>query len=207
MNDFLGYLLLTIFIVMSPGVDFALITKRTISTGKNDGLKMALGLTSGSIIHTLAAAFGLSIILMKSAITFEIIKFLGAFYLIYLGATSFIKKKKGNASESVTNVITQKKSAFKQGLISNTLNPKVAIFFLTFLPQFVSPGLNTSLQFIIMGCGYALLSILWFTAIVFLLGYIRQWLMSTKVQSTIDKITGIVLIGFGAKLLFTRPNH
>lgn len=58
-----------------------------------------------------------------------------------------------------------------------------------------------------MGCGYALLSILWFTAIVFLLGYIRQWLMSTKVQSTIDKITGIVLIGFGAKLLFTRPNH
>ncbi len=207
MNDILGYILLTFFIVMSPGVDFALITKRTITTGKTDGLKMALGLTSGALIHTLAAAFGLSVILLKSALAFEIIKYLGAFYLIYLGASSFIKKKKGNSSPSTTPTETVNKSAFKQGLISNTLNPKVAIFFLTFLPQFVTPGMNTSFQFVIMGCGYALLSILWFTAIVFLLSYVRKWLMSAKVQKTLDKVTGLVLIGFGAKLLFTNSKQ
>ncbi|MDG3044025.1 LysE family translocator [Bacillus altitudinis] len=206
MKDFVTFLLLTLFVVASPGVDFALITKRTIGTGKSDGMKMALGLTSGALIHTLAAAFGLSIILMKSALAFEIIKYLGAIYLIYLGVSSFINKKKKD-NTSLQEVEVPKQSAFKQGLISNTLNPKVAIFFLTFLPQFVTPQFNTSLQFVIMGSIYALLSILWFTTIVFLLGYIRKFLLSTKVQMTIDRITGLVLVGFGVKLLFTNPKH
>ncbi|MGM0756995.1 MAG: LysE family translocator [Bacillota bacterium] len=205
MNDLLTFLLLTLFVVASPGVDFALITKRTIGTGKSDGIKMALGLTSGALIHTLAAAFGLSLILMKSALAFEIIKYLGAIYLIYLGVSSFIHKKEKNVPRH--EVESPKHSAFKQGLISNTLNPKVAIFFLTFLPQFVTPGLNTSFQFVVMGSIYALLSILWFTTIVFLLGYIRKFLLSAKVQTTIDRITGVVLVGFGVKLLFTSPKH
>ncbi|MFS0654817.1 LysE family translocator [Bacillus sp. 179-C3.3 HS] len=205
MNDLLTFFLLTFFVVASPGVDFALITKRTIDAGKVDGVKMALGITSGVLIHTLAAAFGLSLILMKSALAFEIIKYLGAIYLIYLGVSSFFnKKKKDDTSEELE---THKQlSAFKQGLISNTLNPKVAIFFLTFLPQFVTPQFNTSLQFV-MGCIYALLSILWFTTIVFLLGYIRKFLLSAKVQMVIDRITGLVLVGFGVKLLFTNPKH
>ncbi|MDR0124599.1 MULTISPECIES: LysE family translocator [Bacillus] len=206
MNDFLTFLLLTLFVVASPGVDFALITKRTIGTGKSDGIKMALGLTSGALIHTLAAAFGLSLILMKSALAFEIIKYLGAIYLIYLGVSSFMNKKEKEAAPP-HKVETPKHSAFKQGLISNTLNPKVAIFFLTFLPQFVTPGLNTSFQFVVMGSIYALLSILWFSTIVLLLGYIRKFLLSAKVQTTIDRITGLVLVGFGVKLLFTNPKH
>lgn len=202
MNNWLEYLALTLFIVISPGVDFALITKRTLSAGKGDGIKMAIGLTSGALIHTLAAAFGLSIILMKSALAFEVIKYLGAFYLIYLGISSFMNKKKQQNQDGIY-VTPVQKSAFKQGLISNTLNPKVAIFFLTFLPQFVDPQVNASFQFIILGVGYALLSILWFMTIVFFLGYVRKWLMSSKVQATIDRITGLVLIGFGTKLLFT----
>ncbi|KEP26197.1 LysE family translocator [Bacillus zhangzhouensis] len=205
MNDFLTFLL-TLFVVASPGVDFALITKRTIGTGKSDGIKMALGLTSGALIHTLAAAFGLSLILMKSALAFEIIKYLGAIYLIYLGVSSFMNKKEREAAPP-HKVETPKHSAFKQGFISNTLNPKVAIFFLTFLPQFVTPGLNTSFQFVVMGSIYALLSILWFSTIVLLLGYIKKFLLSAKVQTTIDRITGLVLVGFGVKLLFTNPKH
>ncbi|MBD3861625.1 LysE family translocator [Bacillus sp. 28A-2] len=205
MNDFLSFLLLTFFIVASPGVDFALITKRTIGAGKSDGIKMALGLTSGALIHTLAAAFGLSLILMKSALAFEMIKYAGAMYLIYLGVSSFFHKKKKGVSPH--EVETTKHSAFKQGLISNTLNPKVAIFFLTFLPQFVTPDLNTSLQFVMMGSIYALLSILWFTTVVCLLGYIRKFLLSAKVQTTIDQFTGLVLVIFGVKLLFTNSKH
>lgn len=114
MKDFATFLLLTLFVVASPGVDFALITKRTIGTGKSDGMKMALGLTSGALIHTLAAAFGLSIILMKSALAFEIIKYLGAIYLIYLGVSSFINKKKKD-NTSLQEVEVPKQSAFKQG--------------------------------------------------------------------------------------------
>ncbi|MGO4532420.1 LysE family translocator [Paenibacillus sp. 2TAF8] len=199
MNDILAFSILLIFIVMSPGVDFALITKRTLTDGKKDGFKIALGLTSGALVHTMAAALGLSIILMKSAVAFEVIKYAGAAYLIYMGLSSFIKPKSDLNQDEPDNL---KRSAFMQGLVSNALNPKVAIFFLTFLPQFVTPNLNASLQFLIMGSFYALLSILWFSTIVFLLSYVRKWLMSPKVQRIIDKTTGMVLIAFGLNMIF-----
>lgn len=94
MNDILAFTILLIFIVMSPGIDFALITKRTLTDGKKDGFKIALGLTSGALVHTLAAALGLSFILMKSAVAFEVVKYAGAVYLIYMGLSSFIKKER-----------------------------------------------------------------------------------------------------------------
>ena len=203
MTDLIGFLLITSLVVMGPGVDFALITKRTIKTGKIDGVKTALGLTSGALIHTSAAAFGLSILIMQSAAAFEIIRYLGALYLIYIGVSSFIKRKKVDKEENIN--IKTNSSAYRQGLLSNTLNPKVAIFFLTFLPQFVIDGMNVSLQFLIMGAIYSLLSIIWFLSIVYLLNFIRKFLMSNFIQNVIDKITGLVLIGFGLNLVFNDP--
>ncbi|PWW38887.1 MULTISPECIES: LysE family translocator [Paenibacillus] len=199
MNDILAFSILLIFIVMAPGVDFVLITKRTLTDGKKDGFKIALGLISGALVHTMVAALGLSIILMKSAVAFEVIKYAGAAYLIYMGLSSFIKRKSDLNQDEPDNL---KRSAFVQGLVSNALNPKVAIFFLTFLPQFLTPDLNASVQFLIMGSFYAVLSILWFSTIVFLLSYVRKWLMSPKVQSIIDKTTGMVLIAFGLNMIF-----
>jgi RhtB (resistance to homoserine/threonine) family protein len=207
MNDFFTFLVLSLFVVMSPGIDTALITKRTISDGRTDGYKMALGITAGSLVHTFAAAFGLSAILMQSAAAFEIIKYAGAIYLIYLGVSSFIsRKKKQAASEEQPVAPDMKKSAFKQGLFSNVLNPKVAMFFLTFLPQFVKAGENTAQQLIIMGVIYTLLSIAWFFIYVFFINYLREWLMSPKVQRVMDKATGLVLIGFGLKLAFDKQH-
>lgn len=206
MNDFYTFLVLSLFVVMSPGIDTALITKRTISDGRIDGYKMALGITTGSLVHTFAAAFGLSAILMQSAVAFEIVKYAGAVYLIYIGLSSFITKKNKN----VTHIENQnnselKKSAFKQGLFSNVLNPKVAMFFLTFLPQFVKTGADATHQFIMMGVIYTLLSITWFFVYVFFINYLREWLMSPKVQRIMDKVTGLVLIGFGLKLALDKP--
>lgn len=203
MNDFLTFFLLSLFVVMSPGIDTALITKRTISGGQKDGYKMALGITSGSLVHTVAAAFGLSAILMQSAVAFEIVKTLGALYLIYLGISSFITRRKKNGTIHDEG---KKGSAFKQGLLSNVLNPKVAMFFLTFLPQFVRPGGETTQQLLIMGVIYTLLSIGWFFVYVFFINFLRDWLMSPKVQSVMDKATGMVLIGFGLKLALDERN-
>lgn len=205
MNEFFTFLILSLFVVMSPGIDTALITKRTISDGRQDGFKMALGITTGSLVHTFAAAFGLSAILMQSAAAFEIVKYVGAIYLIYLGLTSFISrnKKKSTTVENQNNPeIT--KSAFKQGLLSNVLNPKVAMFFLTFLPQFIKTGENATHQLIIMGVIYTLLSISWFFVYVFFINYLRGWLMSPNVQRIMDKATGLVLIGFGLKLALDK---
>ncbi len=141
---------------------------------------------------------------MQSALAFEVIRYLGAIYLIYLGLTSFIKKKKTpidihNQPEETVKV--KAGSAYKQGLISNILNPKVALFFLTFLPQFVIPSYNASLQFVIMGSIYGLFTIIWYTILVYLLAYIRKWLLSPKVQGAIDKVTGLALLAFGINIL------
>ncbi|ASR46785.1 lysine transporter LysE [Paenibacillus kribbensis] len=207
MNDILAFVILLIFIVMSPGIDFALITKRTLTDGKRDGIKIALGITTGVLVHTAAAALGLSLLLMKSAFAFEVVKYIGAIYLIYMGLLSFIKRRK--PTENYDQSVHSKKSPFMQGLISNTLNPKVAIFFLTFLPQFITPDYNPSLQFLLMGFFYAAVSIVWFATIVFLLSYVRKWLMSPRVQNVIDKATGLVLIGFGLNMIFRvqRTGH
>ncbi len=201
MSDFFTFLLLSLFVVMSPGVDTALITKRTIADGRKNGYKMALGITTGSLVHTLAAAFGLSAILMQSALAFEIVKYIGAIYLIYLGISSFWARK--NVGDNEIDVVNRK-SAFKQGLLSNVLNPKVAMFFITFLPQFVSNGSHVTTQLITMGIIYTLLSISWFFVYVFFINSLREWLLSVKVQRMMDQATGVVLIGFGLKLALEK---
>jgi RhtB (resistance to homoserine/threonine) family protein len=207
MNDFITFLVHSLFVVMSPGIDTALITKRTISDGRNDGYKMALGITTGSLVHTFAAAFGLSAILMQSAVAFEIVKYLGAIYLIYLGVSSFISRKNKNiTSVEKQNNLEVKKSAFKQGLLSNVLNPKVAMFFLTFLPQFVKSGADATQQLVMMGVIYTVLSITWFFVYVFFINYLRAWLMSPKVQGIMNKVKGLILIGFGLKLALAKQH-
>lgn len=207
MNDIVTFLVLSIFVVISPGVDTALITKRTIADGRKDGLQMALGITGGSLVHTFAAAFGLSAILMQSAIAFEVVKYVGAIYLIYLGISSFLTRtKQKNITEAEHSPAGAKKSAFKQGLLSNVLNPKVAMFFITFLPQFVKTGENATGQLVIMGVIYTALSITWFLAYVFFINYLREWLMSARVQMVMDRVTGIVLIGFGLKLALDKQH-
>lgn len=192
---------MTLFVVMSPGIDTALITKRTIRNGSKDGFQVAIGITTGSLVHTLAATLGLSALLMQSAIAFSILKWVGALYLIYLGLKSLFAKP--------TTIVDTKRSshvqhAFIEGFLSNVLNPKVIVFFLTFLPQFITDISHATRDFIWMGATYATLSLCWFFIYVICLHYIREWLLSPRVQLWMERATGVVLIGFGIKLLFTK---
>nr|WP_147608233.1 LysE family translocator [Kurthia massiliensis] len=196
----LTFLLMTLFVVMSPGIDTALITKRTIRNGSKDGFQVALGITVGSGIHTLAATLGLSALLMQSALAFGILKWIGALYLIYLGVKSLLAKPAAPAT--TTSLST--KHAFLEGFLSNVLNPKVIVFFLTFLPQFITSTAHATRDFLAMGATYAVLSLCWFFFYVICLHYIREWLLSPRVQLWMERLTGVVLIGFGIKLLFTK---
>jgi RhtB (resistance to homoserine/threonine) family protein len=196
------YLIMTFFVVLSPGVDTALITKRTIAEGKKDGLQMALGITAGSLVHTLAATLGISMLILQSAVAFTILKWVGAIYLIYLGIRSLVKRIQTEQSNETNRF--NKGGAFKEGLLSNILNPKVAVFFITFLPQFVTGKDTAAIELLTMGSIYAIVSILWFVCYVYCLHYVREWLLSPTVQIYMEKATGIVLVGFGIKLLFTQ---
>lgn len=196
----LTFLVMTLFVVMSPGIDTALITKRTLRHGRKDGYQVALGITVGSLIHTLAATLGLSALLMQSAVAFGILKWLGALYLIYLG----VKSLRAKPAIVETAPSSRIQHAFVEGFLSNVLNPKVIVFFLTFLPQFITDVSHATRHFIIMGAIYAAVSLCWFMMYVICLHYIRKWLLSPRVQLWMERATGIVLIGFGIKLLFTK---
>ncbi len=206
MGNFYLFLLMSIVLIILPGPDTGLVTQNTIAQGRRGGVQTALGSISGVIIHTLAAVVGLSAIIVKSAFLFSIFKYVGAFYLIYLGIMSLwaIKKKGIAIEDNKSEKKNASLSAFRQGFLTNVLNPKVAVFFLTFLPQFLEPRSNTFLQFLIMGLTYAALTLIWFLMYVYLIHSINVWMKKPSVQRAIQGISGIVLLSFGIKLALER---
>jgi RhtB (resistance to homoserine/threonine) family protein len=202
------FLTLCVFLVILPGPDTAIVTKNTITVGKIGGFKTALGTCCALCVHTSAAVLGLSAIIMKSALLFSIFKYVGAFYLIYMGVKALLsfKKKDETAASIEVNIKKQVKSTscFKQGFLTDFLNPKVAVFFLTFLPQFVESGSNKFFPFLILGFTYIVMTAVWFLLYVSLINRISAFMKKPKTQKIIEGITGAVLIGFGLKLALEK---
>jgi RhtB (resistance to homoserine/threonine) family protein len=206
MDQFYFYIFMSVLLVILPGPDTGLATNNTIRYGRSGGIRTVLGITSGLFIHTAAAALGLSAIIVKSSFLFSVFKYVGALYLIYLGVMAIWSLRK-NQIDRNTNTITNlnnSSSCFRQGFLTNLLNPKVAVFFLTFLPQFVVPDRNILLQFLIMGGIYIILTLLWFMIYVYLINYISVWMKKPSTQHLIQGVTGAVLIGFGIKLALEK---
>ena len=152
---------LTIFIVsglllnITPGADVLYITSRSASQGTRAGIIAALGIGTGGIVHILFATFGLSAILATSALAFTIVKLAGAGYLIYLGITTLmaLRTKPNTNTETIAVPSLANNRIFRQAILVNVLNPKVALFFLAFLPQFVAPhATHPALAFLFLGC-------------------------------------------------------
>lgn len=210
MENFYLFVLMCIFLIVLPGPDTAIATKNTVTVGRIGGLKTALGTCCALLIHTSAAVLGLSAIIVKSALLFSVFKYVGAVYLIYLGVkTLWSLKKKEEASSVEMNTKRQfvNTSCFKQGFLTNILNPKVAVFFLTFLPQFVDSGSNTFLPFLKMGITYTVLTAVWFMLYVYLINQISAFMKKPKTQNIIEGITGTILIGFGIKLALEKAQN
>ncbi|MFS0821289.1 LysE family translocator [Bacillus sp. 1P02SD] len=210
MENFYLFVFMCVLLIILPGPDTAIATKNTLTVGRIGGLKTALGTCCALLIHTSAAVFGLSAIIVKSALLFSVFKYVGAIYLIYLGVkTLWALRKKEVAASVEMNTASQfeNKSCFKQGFLTNLLNPKVAVFFLTFLPQFVDAGSNTFGPFLIMGFTYTVLTAIWFFLYVYLLNQISTFMKKPKAQNMIEGITGAILIGFGIKLALEKAHH
>jgi RhtB (resistance to homoserine/threonine) family protein len=210
MENFYLFVLMCILLIILPGPDTAIATKNTVIAGKIGGLKTALGTCCALLIHTSAAVLGLSAIIVKSALLFSVFKYVGAVYLIYLGIKTLwlLRKKEVAASvEMDTKSKFTNKSCFKQGFLTNILNPKVAVFFLTFLPQFVDSGSNTFIPFLIMGITYTVLTAVWFLLYVYLINQVSAFMKRPKAQNIIEGITGTILIGFGIKLALEKTHN
>lgn len=198
------YLLAAVALVVAPGPGQALVLARTLQGGTRQGVLTALGLELGTLVHTFAAALGLSAILATSAAAFAVVKWLGAGYLVWLGISAFRAAGKGHAAEASPPAPTH--HVLLRAAITGLLNPKVALFFLAFLPQFVTPARgHVFLQFVILGLVFALIGLAGDSLLAVAAGRARTRLVgSTAGARWRERVTGAVLIGLGLRLALVQ---
>lgn len=207
LNYWLVFLTAAVVLNISPGPDLIYILSRTIAQGTRVGLASAAGVCSGAIVHVLAAAFGLSAILATSALAFTIVKYVGAAYLVYLGIQAL--RSRGSALEVDTlkeKTVVTPWQAFRQGVLVDVLNPKAAIFFMAFLPQFVRADHgSTSAQLVVLGLLVILVAII--IESLFVLAAARSanfFHRSPRVSALLDRALGTVFVSLGIRLALTE---
>lgn len=205
-ENYFGFVIAGILLNLTPGADTMYILTRSISQGRRAGIYSVLGIASGSLVHTTLAAFGLSIILAKSAFAFHLIKYVGVAYLVYLGIKMILEKNKLFDNKEQTIATTDLYKIYTQGLLTNVLNPKVALFFLSFLPQFIDMHhANGPFPFLILGATFTTTGTIWCFLLAYSSSYISKVLReNNKVGKIIQKITGLIFIGLGAKILIDK---
>jgi threonine/homoserine/homoserine lactone efflux protein len=188
-------------VIVAPGPDNIYVLTRGVAGGREVALASAWGMCSGLLAHTTLAALGLSAVLARSAAAFSVVKHVGAAYLIYLGVRALLSKE-GFGTSAVEEPAEQLRRFFLKGLTMNLLNPKVAVFFLAFLPQFADPGTSgTALRLVVLGLVFALLSVVVFSAIALFSGLLGDRLSSNPRYATALRwLTGCVLVGLGLRL-------
>jgi RhtB (resistance to homoserine/threonine) family protein len=205
-ENFTTFMVTALLFIMTPGIDTVFVLNKSISAGKKPGIYATLGVNSGVMVHTLFAALGLSIILAKSALAFTVIKYLGAIYLIYLGLMKVIKKKENTMPDDQRPGKKRGKNNFLSGLLTNTLNPKVALFFLAFFPQFINPNqIENPVPFILLGFTYALIGLIWFLILTLFSGiFAQKFKENPKANLWLNKFSGVVFILMGIKIALTK---
>jgi threonine/homoserine/homoserine lactone efflux protein len=165
-HDLWLFVLAGLLLNATPGPDIAYIVARSAQIGFRGGVAAALGIGTGALIHTIAAAIGLSAILLTSALAFGVLKWIGAAYLIYLGVTMMLSSPKQAPTSDAYGGSASLRMVFLQGMLTNILNPKVALFFLAFLPQFINDAApSKSLAFVALGSMFNLTGTLWNIAV------------------------------------------
>ena len=198
-TNYYGFILAVIMLSLTPGADTVFILTKSIAGGYRQGIASVAGIVCGLFVHTTLAAFGLSVILMTSALLFNIVKIAGAAYLIYLGIMAI--KSKSNIIISSEKATVSIKKTFRQGFFTNILNPKVALFFLALLPQFVNINASTPVPFLILGLTFIAIGTVWSLFLVAASSYISSSLRTSNFSSYLNKISGVIFIILGLNIL------
>ncbi len=198
------FFIASLLLNLAPGNDMIYVASRSVSYGIKAGVISALGIFAGCSVHIAAAVLGLSIVIAKSAYLFQLIKYAGAAYLIYLGIKVLLSKQNINTKDDNEGKADYWK-LFKQGTITNALNPKVAIFFLSFLPQFINAASPFfKLQLLVLGLWFAIQGTLVLIIVACILGKTKDFFSKNpKMWAIQEKVTGFILIGMGIKIALT----
>jgi RhtB (resistance to homoserine/threonine) family protein len=191
-------------LTVTPGLDTALVLRTAAADGPRRAFFAGLGICLGCLVWGLVVALGLGILLETSVLAYTILRWVGAAYLLWLGVQLILSKRadfgSGDAAASSATSLTW----FRRGLLTNMLNPKVGIFYVSFLPQFVPAGANVPLTTLLLATIHAGLGLLWFVALIAATRPIARALRRPTVIRTLDRLTGGLFILFGAKLALTR---
>ena len=198
-----SFALLAGVLTIIPGIDTTLVLRSTLTQSRRHAYATALGIATGTFAWGVAAALGAAALLAASEIAFTILKLVGAAYLIYLGVTMIV------ASFRRIDVFTEAQikpkgslwAAFGRGAATDLLNPKVGVFYMALIPQFIPPGVPPVGMGLLLALVHVIESLVWFSAIIFASGYARAWLSSARVTRWIDRVTGGILIVFGGVLV------
>jgi threonine/homoserine/homoserine lactone efflux protein len=208
----LTFIVAVTLLTISPGSDTMLVFRSVLKRGQAAGLMTTLGICTGLFVHATLSALGLSAILVRSAFAYEIVKGLGACYLVGLGVWTLIQaRRRWNHLDAdhkmAPDAALVKKGwpqAFIEGMLNNVLNPKPAIFYLAFLPQFINPSDPVLLKSLMLAGIHFAIGIVWLALLVILIGKIGTWVTRPSVQQKLEMTTGAILIGLGIGLVFER---
>lgn len=191
-------------LILAPGPDLIYVITRGMAHGRKAGIVSAIGVICGILTHTIAATLGITLIFQTSAFAFLIAKYLGAIYLFYLGLKAWLDKNTFNLRVTTSGV--NSRTLFWQGVLSNVLNPKIAVFFLAFLPQFVDQGnAPIPLQMAILGVTFALFGLCFLSIVGYSAGAIGKWLSHRPDYARfLQRGSSAVLMGLGVRLAFTE---
>lgn len=201
MNTLILFVIAALSINLIPGPDVIYIVTNTIKGKMKSGIKASLGLGVGYLIHTLAAVLGLSTLILNSAFLFAVIKYLGGMYLLYLGSISLINCYRNDSKICVENTNKKQGNVFKQGVIVSVFNPKVAIFFLAFLPQFIDPlSVNATKELLTLGLLFSVLATVCNLFYASLGSILFSSPKAQKYSRILEGVSGTILIGLSAKI-------
>lgn len=205
-SELISFALVAGLLTMIPGIDTALILRAAVSQGSKSAFATVIGISLGVLVWGVAAAIGLSALLTASKLAYDGLRIAGAIYLIWMGLNFIWKTKKSHTQQllSETELPSSVTSAFKRGLITNLLNPKVGVFYMAVLPQFIPEGYSALLAGFLLSLVHVVEGIIWYSALIWGTKIFRTWLQRSSVRTWMDRITGAVLIGFGLRVALNQ---
>ena len=203
--DFLPFLAISVLLIVIPGPDTAVVTKNALLGGRRSGVLAAVGVSLGLTVWTIAAALGIAALLQASAVAFLVLKIVGAVYLVWIGVQMLRASDLTAAATSAGHGVAPHSRggrALRQGLLSDLANPKIAVFFTSFLPQFVHGTGPAFAALLMLGGVFAALTLIWLAAYGIAVGHASALMRRPRVRKALDRFTGAVLIAFGVSLAF-----
>jgi len=205
MENVVAFAAVAAVIVVVPGPDMALVLRNGVAYGQHAAIATALGISAGLLVWALAAALGIAALLQASGTAFTLLKLAGAAYLVWLGVRALRDAWRGSFEESADNRSPRRKaSPFREGLLSNLFNPKIALVYTTLIPQFVDRGGSEVAQTFLLAGVFIAMGLVWLTGYALLVAKMGMLLRRSSVRRVVSAVAGTVLTALGVRLAFER---